>query len=210
MLNGSDRLFSSERNDARPEGQNLWKTSKEWLLQGREKGFVPYWWDDGASVSLEMLGKKDPRAFYPCRNEFLGQRNAECRLSGYSLGSSNHLAQDLGAMLEVTWLLFRNAKESSEQKLAAEIAEAARNLQDCRARHGSPNIPAVLAAYALSNRDNAALKRVPDESWKGELSQKNHYERAFFDFSRASAKCCPGSPTISSIAITPPSLGRAS
>lgn len=59
MLNHSDDLFSSDRNDGRPGDDRGWRASKEWLLQGREKGFVPYWWDDGGSVSLDMLARKD-------------------------------------------------------------------------------------------------------------------------------------------------------
>jgi hypothetical protein len=192
MLNESDHLFTSERNDARLENQDTWKTSKEWLLQGREKGFVPYWWDDGGSVSLDMLRKNDGAAFYPCRNELAGRPNPEARLSGYSLGSSNHLAQDLGAMLEVTWLLFRDSKDPAEAKLAAAIAEAARNLQECRARHGAASIPAVLAACALANGDAALTKRIPDETWKSVLSHKNHYRNAFFDFKPGQKVTLPG------------------
>ncbi len=55
MLNHGDELFTSERNDGQPGDDRGWRGSKEWLLQGREKGFVPYWWDDGGSVSLDML-----------------------------------------------------------------------------------------------------------------------------------------------------------
>jgi hypothetical protein len=55
MLNRGDELFTSERNDGRPGDDRGWRVSKEWLLQDREKGFVPYWWDDGASVSLDMI-----------------------------------------------------------------------------------------------------------------------------------------------------------
>src|SRR5204863_9915955 len=47
MLNHSDTLFSTRRNDARPERRDLWKDDKEELLQDGEKGFVPFWWDDG-------------------------------------------------------------------------------------------------------------------------------------------------------------------
>lgn len=41
MLNHGDTLFTSERNDGRPGDDRGWRGSKEWLLQGREKGFVP-------------------------------------------------------------------------------------------------------------------------------------------------------------------------
>src|SRR5260221_742112 len=158
MLNHSDELFTSERNDGRPDDDRAWRASKEWLLQGREKGFVPYWWDDGASVSLEMLVRKDgdEHVNFAARNEWSGP-NPEKRLSGYSHGSPNHMAQDLGVMLQQTWLLFRE----SAPKLAPEIAEAARNLEEHRTRHGSPNIPAVVAAFALSSGDAKLRASLP-------------------------------------------------
>jgi hypothetical protein len=184
MLNHSDELFSSERNDGRPGDDRAWRASKEWLLQGREKGFVPYWWDDGASVSLEMTGRKDgdEHVNFAAHNDLAGQPNPQKRLSGYSHGSSNHLAQDLGVMLEQTWLLFRESSDASERALAAVIADAARNLEDCRTRHGSPGIPAVKAAFALSNGDAAARKALPDESWKSLAMARSDWRRALFEF----------------------------
>ena len=162
MLNDSAQLFSDEKVDVRPEGKDTWKGAKEWLLQGRENGFVPYWWDDGESVSLEMLGKKSAQPFYPCTNELAGQPNPDFRLKGWSHGSSNHLAQDLGVMLLQAWLVLHDSKDATEQALAKEVALAAKNLQECRARHGSANIPACVAAYALTNSDAAALAKLDE------------------------------------------------
>ena len=145
MLNCCDELFTSDRNDGRPGDDRGWRISKEWLLQGHEKGFVPYWWDDGGSVSLDMLARKDKddHVNFAGRNELAGQPNPERLLNGYSHGSSNHMAQDLAVMLQQSWLLLHRSDTPEDRVLAAEIVEAAKNLQGCRARHGSPNIPAV-------------------------------------------------------------------
>lgn len=192
MLNHSDELFTSERNDAHPDKRAIWANGKEWLLQGREKGFVPYWWDDGASVSLERLGKKEPRAFYPCRDELAGQPNPEFRLSGYSFGSSNHKAQDLACLLELSWLLLKDTDDAEDRKLADEVAQAARQLQECRTRHGSAGIPIVLAAAGLTQRDAELLRRVPEESWKSVFLQRNHFQRATIDYQPDQRAFTPG------------------
>ena len=178
MLNQGDELFTSERNDAHPDKRNQWRNSPEWLLQGREKGFAPYWWDDGAAVSLERSLSKQPLAYYPARDDLAGRPNPDYRLSGYSLGSSNHEAQDLACMLQLAWLLLREGDGADDKRLAAEVAAAARNLQDCRARHGSAAIPAVLAADGLANQDEARLARIPEETWISVLEAKNHYRSA--------------------------------
>jgi len=186
MLNHSDELFTSERNDAPAGHERGWSGSKEWLLQGREKGFVPYWWDDGTSVSLDILGqvaRKQPDAIdFPARNELAGKPNPEGRLSGYSLGSSSHMAQDLAVMLEVTWLLFHDSTDPADKKLAGEIAEAAQHLEECRTRHGAPSIPAVIAAAALSNNDAQLWKRLGADNWDSVRKGKNHFLRATSDF----------------------------
>lgn len=196
MLNHSDELFSSEKNDAPPETAKGWLTSREWLLQGREKGFVPYWWDDGASVSLEILNhtlRKGPDDLsFPATSDFAGKPNPEARLSGYSHGSSNHLAQDLGVMLQATWMIFREAKDDAGEKLAAEIAEAARHLQECRTRHGSAAIPAVIAAAALTNGDAELMKKLPADSWQSVRAGKNHFLRATIDFTPGQPASVPG------------------
>ena len=194
MLNHGDELFTSERNDGRPGDDRGWRGSKEWLLQGREKGFVPYWWDDGGSVSLDMLSRrdKDEHVNMAGRNDLLVRPNPDRRLSGYSFGSSNHMAQDLAVMLESAWLLLRDSADAADQKLAAEVAEAARNLQDCRARHGSPAIPAVRAALALVSGDAAMRKSLPEETWKSVAAGRSDYRRALYDFKPGEPVPMPG------------------
>jgi hypothetical protein len=184
MLNHSDELFDGSRNDGRPGDDRGWRVSKEWLLQDREKGFVPYWWDDGGSVSLDMLGRKDhdEHVNFAGHNDLAGQPNPQGRLSGYSLGSSNHMAQDLALMLQSAWLLFHASTDAADQQFAAEIAEAARNLQGCRERHGSPSIPAVNAALAVATVDETRRKRLPEVTWKSLATSRSDYRRAFFDF----------------------------
>ena len=49
MLNHSGDLFTAARNDARP-GAHVF--DREHLLQAGEKGFVPYFWDDGGYAHL--------------------------------------------------------------------------------------------------------------------------------------------------------------
>lgn len=193
MLNHSDELFDAARNDARPDDRT-WQGNKEWLLQGREKGFVPYWWDDGGSVSLEMLGRKDKdeHVNFPSHNDLAGQPNPQKLLSGYSLGSSNHLAQDLGVMLQQSWLLLRGSADPADQKLTAEIVEAARNLQECRARHGQAGIPAVRAALALTSGDAMIRKSLPETTWKTAASARSDYRRALFDFKPDEQVSVPG------------------
>jgi hypothetical protein len=183
MLNHSDELFTSDRNDGRPGDDRGWRGSKEWLLQGREKGFVPYWWDDGGSVSLDMLARrdKDEHVNFAGRNELAGQPNPRKLLSGYSHGSSNHMAQDLAVMLQQAWLLLRESDEPTDRKLTAELVEAAQNLQECRARHGSPHIPAVRAALALATADAAARNALPEDTWQSLVNARSDYRRAFFD-----------------------------
>lgn len=194
MLNHSDELFDGTRNDGRPGEDRGWRGSKEWLLQGREKGFVPYWWDDGASVSLEMTGRKDKdeHVNFAAHNDLIGQANPQKKLSGYSLGSSNHMAQDLAPMLQQTWLMLRESKDPKDQKLSAEIVEAARNLQGCRERHGSPNIPAVLAAVALTSGDAALRDKLPEITWKSLATARSDYRRAFYDFKPDEQVSIPG------------------
>lgn len=159
VLNHSDALFNAQQVDVAEQGVRF---DKEHALQPGEKGFCPYWWDDGASVSLERRRLKDPFARPPfaCTDLFAGKPNPEARLAGYSHGSSNHLAQDLGPMLLLGWLTFRDSSDPAEKKLAAECAEAAKNLQACRARHGFSSIPAVVSAAGATRGDKELLKKV--------------------------------------------------
>ncbi len=190
ILNHADELFTSERNDGRPGDDRGWRVSKEWLLQGREKGFVPYWWDDGASVSLEMLNRKDKdeHVNFAGRNEWGNRPNPEKRLSGYSHGSSSHMAQDLAAMLEQAWLLVRE----SDAKLTSEITEATANLQESRTRHGAPAIPMVKAAHAIARSDSSMLTALPAISWNTVAAGRSDYRRALFAYKPGEKINIPG------------------
>ena len=186
MLNHSDRLFSAKRDDARPTADRF---NREHLFQEGEKGFVPYWWDDGASVSLERRHDKNPLAPFSCTDRLAGKPNPQFLLDGYSHGSSNHLAQDLGVMLELSWLLLRESTDPAEKKLAAEVAEAAKNLHECRMRHHG-HIPMCDAPAALSAGDAALMKFVPDVGDAAKID--NHYYRALYDFKPGQREAFPG------------------
>jgi hypothetical protein len=188
MLNHSDRLFSAKRDDARPTAHRF---NREHLFQEGEKGFVPYWWDDGASVSLERRRDRNPLGPFSCTDRLAGKPNPKFLLNGYSHGSSNHLAQDLGVMLELSWLLLREAKDPTERKLAAEVAEAAMNLHECRMRHHG-HIPMCDAPAALANRNAALMKFVPDQSISVAAELANHYYRALYDFKPGQRQAFPG------------------
>src|SRR6185436_13421249 len=136
-------------NQARPTAVHF---DKEHLLQTGEKGFVPYFWDDGGSVSLERRRDKNPLGPFACTDRLAGKDNPRFLLDGYSHGSSNHLAQDLGVMLQQAWLLLRDSKEPKDLALAKEVAEAARNLHECRMRHHG-HIPMCDAPAALAQGD---------------------------------------------------------
>lgn len=182
MLNEGDQLFSRDNIDVRPEAAATWGQSLEWLLQGREKGFVPYWWDDGESMSLEMTSKKTERPAFPATNVLKDKPNPGFQLSGHSHGSSNHLAQDLAVMLQQAWLVLEKSGTEKDLAMGDAVASAARHLQECRARHGSGGIPVVLAAVAVCARDEEARKKLP--SWEREQPRqwRNHYIGAVRDF----------------------------
>jgi hypothetical protein len=183
MLNHSDTLFSAQRNDAAPGAHAF---NKEHALQEGEKGFVPYFWDDGGSVSLDRRTKKQPLSPIQCADDLAGKPNPEFRLSGYSLGSSNHMAQDLAVMLQQAWLMLRDGEEA-DRKLAAEVAEAAKNLHECRMRHFN-HIPMCCAAFGLTNGDVTELKRIPEQTWL----PANHYRSALYDFKPCERRALPG------------------
>ena len=188
MLNHSDTLFSAKENDADPKAFTF---NKEHMLQEGEKGFVPYWWDDGASVSLERVRTKNPLAPFMCRDLLAGKPNPDFRLAGYSFGSSNHLAQDLGVMVEQCWLLLRQSPDEPSKKLTAELADAAANLHACRTRHFG-DIPMSLAPAALVASDAKMMKRVPDPAAETNFKPQNHYYRALYDFKPGQKMPFPG------------------
>jgi hypothetical protein len=186
MLNHSDRLFSAQRDDARSMAHRF---NREHRLQEGEKGFVPYWWDDGASISLERRRDKNPLGPFSCTDRLAGKPNPKFLLDGYSHGSSNHMAQDLGVMLELAWLLLRESKDPAEQKLAEETAAAAKHLHECRMRHHG-HIPMCDAPAALANADAALMKFVPDQSGTA-AKLDNHYYRALYDFKPGQRQAFP-------------------
>lgn len=185
MLNHSDTLFSAKRNDAGPKAHAF---GKEHLLIEGEKGFVPYWWDDGGAVSLERRQDKTPLSVFPCVDNLAGKPNPKYLLDGYSLGCSNHMAQDLGVMLELTWLLFREDPSEKGKKLAAELAEAARNLHESRLRHHGP-IPMCAAPAALTAGDAKLLAGVADAA--ADFPVRNHYTAALYDVVPGQKKALP-------------------
>ncbi len=181
MLNHSDTLFHAERDDVDGKGHRF---GLEHQLQKGEKGFVPYWWDDGASFSLEAARRKSGKPVFSSTDRLAGRPNPELRLDGWSHGSSNHKAQDLAVLLQAAWCLVRE----KDPKLAAEIAQAAKNLQDCRTRHGAAGIPACLAACGLTNGDAAMLKRIAEPKGLAE----NDYTRCLDPKDPAKAVSTPG------------------
>ena len=192
MLNHSDELFlaSSQRNDARP-GSAPW--GKAWAYQPGEKGFIPYFWDDGASVSLERREERntDKLGIRPCVDFLAGRPNPQGRLNGYSQGMSNHMAQDLGVMVQQAWLLLRESSDPAERKLAAEVAEAARNLHECRLRHHGV-IPMCVAPAALAAGSAEMMKRVPDPNDPRSFSPGRHYSNALYDYPAGERRATPG------------------
>jgi hypothetical protein len=188
MLNHSDKLFTTKRNDARP-GATPW--DKEHGLQEGEKGFVPYYWDDGGSVSLERRRDKNPLAIRPSVDDFAGKENPEYLLSGYSQGSSNHLAQDLGVMLLTSYRLLSTSADKVDQELVKEVAEAARNLYESRLRHFG-NIPMCVAPLAVAIQDEKLAKLIPDPHDKGWFAPRNHFTRAFLNFTAGQRNVAPG------------------
>lgn len=179
MLNHSDKIFSNKLNHARPSAQQTWSGQKEWLLQDGEKGFVPYWWDDGGSVSLERQRDKNQLPAFPSFDQFVKDEkpNPEFVLSGYSLGSSNHLAQDLGVLLQLSWLYYREYKGMDGDCFRSELSDAAQNLQASRMRHHG-HIPMCDAPAALVLSDPAFMRLVPDASALGPALLNNHYRQA--------------------------------
>lgn len=141
VLNHSHELFT--------DLSGAWSDGKPWPQPAKpEKGFCPYWWDDGASVSLDrILGGKG----FAKTDRLAGRPNPDHRLDGYCHGTSNHMAQDLAVMLLQGWIATRDPQ----------VAEAAKNLFESRFRHFPGHIPVVSAAAGFTNQDEKLLKAVP-------------------------------------------------
>ena len=75
------------RRKARPDAHAWDKEHALQFVDGKpEKGFVPYWWDDGASVSLERMLSKSALGDFPCFDAFAarGEPNPKFQLSSAS------------------------------------------------------------------------------------------------------------------------------
>lgn len=184
MLNHSDELFVRTTSDARPEVKPF---DKEHAFIPGEKGFVPYFWDDGGSVSLERRVDKKPLGVFPCVDHLAGKENPRFLLDGYSLGSSNHLAQDLGVMLQLAWL----ATKDRDERLAAEVAEGTKNLHESRLRHHG-TIPMVFAPVALISGKEDDRARLPDPASDSLWKPNNHYTQALLNPKPGQRYATPG------------------
>lgn len=188
MLNHSDELFTNEGAVAR-KGARPW--GKPWAYQEGEKGFIPYFWDDGGSVSLERRRSNNPLGIRPCHDNLAGKPNPKGLLDGYSLGMSNHMAQDIGVMVMLAWLLFKDGEAPEAHELADTIAEAAMNLHQSRVRHHG-FIPMCVAPAALANRDPKLMRRVPDPEDERYWAVDNRYVRALYRFEPGKRYAFPG------------------
>jgi len=140
VLCNSDILFKDglDENKVFKAG----KHRKETQYLGN-KGFCPYWWDDGASVSMDLITTHNH--LFDCIDYFIlnNKPNMENRLWGFSLGCSNHLVQDIAVMLIEAYLL--TGKE--------EILLSAKYLQEDRSKRGYSIIPVVLASASFQNKN---------------------------------------------------------
>jgi hypothetical protein len=188
MLNNSDTLFALDRDDANPKATRF---KGENAHTPGEKGFVPYWWDDGGSVSFERRRKKQRLGDFSCVDNLAGKENPNYLLDGYSRGSSNHMAQDLGVFVQQAWLLMKDGEDETSRKLARELAEAAKSLaENRRRRHG--RIPMCEAPTALANKDAAAMKALPKAGDERLYRPENHYTKAVRDFKAGQRYSVPG------------------
>ena len=190
MLNHSDTLFAPDNNNAAPDAHAF---NREHLLQKGEKGFAPYWWDDGASISLEMAVKKRSQLNFMGHDELAkqGEANPQFKLRGYSHGSSNHLAQDLAIMLQLAWLMLHDSALPADKALAAEVAEAAKNLHQCRMNHHG-HINGICAAHGLCNNLPDELNRATDGLSPKLWTPDNHYVNCLVNFKPGQRVSTPG------------------
>lgn len=142
MLNRSDTLFP-ERDGAFSDGQMLPAERAAAC-----KGFVPYWWDDGHGVNFDARARKMTTAELQGKWGFThtlpdrGDRSGKC--SGYSHGTSNHMALNLFPMLANWWLLTRDP----------EVAEAIRHLHEQRIHQFKMDLPFLAIADAVAHGDD--------------------------------------------------------
>ncbi len=178
ILNHSDALFRDGMDEKKiAPSKHTFKKSHRYM---GEKGFCPYFWDDGASLSLEReLAKTGTHPFMCVDYDLLaGRANPEGRLNGFSLGCSNHMAQDLAVMLLKTWQLTGDER----------IARAAMHLHESRLLHHGP-IPMVVAAAAGTNRDEELRKRLGRAAG---FEPRNAYTVALAEASADREQAMPG------------------
>lgn len=180
MLNHSDELFADGLKDAKLAPTNR-RFEKSHRYAG-EKGFVPYWWDDGASMSIELewqkLNGKHP---YECVDyDALAKKDqSKFALNGFSLGCSNHMAQDLAVMLMDTWLVLREDR----------IAEAAMNLNKSRTDTKAGAVPMCKAAAGLTNGDATLLAGVGPGAWE---PGRDDYTYSLYAYDTDKPRTAPG------------------
>jgi hypothetical protein len=144
MLNHSDTLF--------PDRQKAYSDSQVLPPERATacKGSVPYWWDDGHGVNFDAManGFTLERLVGPKWGATnLLADDVHGRLSGYSHGTSNHLALDLFPMLANYWLVTRDPA----------AAEALHHLHACRIHQMKMDIAFLAIADLASHgqRDEA-------------------------------------------------------
>jgi len=125
-------------------------------LFGYPKGTVPYWWDDGDSISLE-----DGKVLNGCRQ-------------GPHM-TSNHMAQDLAVMLFNAWLLTRDP----------ELARCAKYLWDERRNNtDEPASPAAMfvntVAAGFTNADESILNQAGGDKY--EYQPWSRYYRGLYEW----------------------------
>jgi hypothetical protein len=94
-------------------------------------------------------------------------------------------------MLELAWLVLKDGKTYKLERLRGEVAEAAKNLHECRVRHHG-NIPMCLAPHALASGDKQLIKNAPDGSDPKLFSPTNHFTQAFWTYKPGQRYSSPG------------------
>lgn len=154
MLNHSDTLFAGRSFASQKKHSSGWIKERKYV--DGEKGFVPYWWDDGNSVSNEREREPNPLPAILAYDALAGKPNPQAILSGFSAGTSPHMAQDIAVMLEVAGMI-RKAR-GIKDSLTSEIADGARNLHESRIRHNRV-VPMCAAAVAVTSGMTDELRR---------------------------------------------------
>lgn len=143
MANHSDTLFP-DRTAAFSDGKKLPPERATAV-----KGFIPYWWDDGHGVNFDALTARITirellRDTSTITND---PENRNGVLSGYSHGTSNHLALNIFPMMANGWLLTRDPA----------VAEAIHHLRQARIHMLNMDLPCYrVASLRASGADAGA------------------------------------------------------